>query len=141
MVAITVILAAVIGTFVLGLGDSVQSNVQAGASIQATEGGTDGSVTVTFNSNQNAGQLNVSFRAANGTELSTGGGYLVDGSTIQYTSGSSQNVPAVLGSVGSSVTLSEDLGSAAETDVRVQVTAIGEDGETRTVILDKTVTI
>ena len=33
MVAITVILAAVIGTFVLGLGDDVEQDVQAGATV------------------------------------------------------------------------------------------------------------
>ena len=44
MVAITVILAAVIGTFVLGLGDSVNTNAQAGITYDA------GSDTVTVNS-------------------------------------------------------------------------------------------
>jgi flagellin-like protein len=53
MVAITVILAAVIGTFVLNLGGSVQSNVQAGASVTAE--GED--ITVTWTSNQNADEL------------------------------------------------------------------------------------
>lgn len=41
MVAITVILAAVIGTFVLGLGDSVSQNANAGVSIDS------GTVTLT----------------------------------------------------------------------------------------------
>jgi flagellin-like protein len=53
MVAITVILAAVIGTFVLNLGGSVQSNVQAGASVTAD----GGDITVTWTSNQNADYL------------------------------------------------------------------------------------
>jgi len=39
MVAITVILAAVIGTFVLGLGDSVQQNAQAGVSATTNDQG------------------------------------------------------------------------------------------------------
>lgn len=38
MVAITVILAAVIASFVLGFGDSVNENVQAGASVDSTLG-------------------------------------------------------------------------------------------------------
>jgi len=44
MVAITVILAAVIGTFVLGLGDSVSQNAQAGVAAG------DAANTVTLNS-------------------------------------------------------------------------------------------
>jgi flagellin-like protein len=50
MVAITVILAAVIGTFVLGLGDQVQNNApQATFSFDYEDfsGGSDGTVTVT----------------------------------------------------------------------------------------------
>lgn len=41
MVAVTVILAAVIATFVLGFGDTVQNNAQAGVTVD------DGDVTVT----------------------------------------------------------------------------------------------
>jgi flagellin-like protein len=37
MVAITVILAAVIGTFVLGLGESVEQNPSAGVSVNSTD--------------------------------------------------------------------------------------------------------
>jgi flagellin-like protein len=58
MVAITVILAAVIGTFVLNLGGSVSTNVQAGASV-TTDGDAD-EITVTWSSNQNADYLTVS---------------------------------------------------------------------------------
>jgi len=39
MVAITVILAAVIGTFVLGLGDQVEQESQAGVNIEDISGG------------------------------------------------------------------------------------------------------
>lgn len=39
MVAITVILAAVIGTFVLGLGGNLQQNAQAGISTENVSGG------------------------------------------------------------------------------------------------------
>lgn len=56
MVAITVILAAVIGTFVLGLGDSVQQNAQAGVSFEQTA---SGEVTVTLNSMQRADEINI----------------------------------------------------------------------------------
>ncbi|WP_084186199.1 type IV pilin N-terminal domain-containing protein [Haladaptatus litoreus] len=53
MVAITVILAAVIGTFVMGLGDSVQSNVQAGVSVDANA--QENTIDVTFTSEQQDG--------------------------------------------------------------------------------------
>jgi flagellin-like protein len=53
MVAITVILAAVIGTFVLNLGDDVQANPQAGVSF-SEEAGNDDEVRITINSKQKA---------------------------------------------------------------------------------------
>ncbi|MGB9963655.1 type IV pilin [Halobacterium hubeiense] len=56
MVAITVILAAVIASFVLGFGDSVSENVQAGADISEND---DGTATVTWISEGNAVELNV----------------------------------------------------------------------------------
>ena len=58
MVAITVILAAVIATFVLGLGDSVQQNAQAGVSFEQTSTGSNVyDVTVTITSAQNANTI------------------------------------------------------------------------------------
>jgi flagellin-like protein len=57
MVAITVILAAVIASFVLGFGDSVSQNVQAGASITVDQ--SSDNVTVTWVSSGNADSLNV----------------------------------------------------------------------------------
>jgi flagellin-like protein len=62
MVAITVILAAVIGTFVLDLGQNVQSNPQAGVAFEQTDPTTgDGNVDiqVTVNSIQRADSLEV----------------------------------------------------------------------------------
>jgi flagellin-like protein len=56
MVAITVILAAVIGTFVLGLGDSVQQNAQAGVSFDQTS---ESTVAVTLNSMQRADEVEI----------------------------------------------------------------------------------
>jgi len=49
MVAITVILAAVIGGFVLGLGDSLNQAPQAQISIDAADTGNDGAITVSHN--------------------------------------------------------------------------------------------
>ena len=58
MVAITVILAAVIGTFVLGLGDSVSQNAQAGVSVSQQSAGASGyTVTLTVNSVQRADSI------------------------------------------------------------------------------------
>ena len=54
MVAITVILAAVIGAFVLDLGQGVESNVQAGASVETTGDGDDARVITTFTSRQDS---------------------------------------------------------------------------------------
>ena len=54
MVAITVILAAVIGTFVLQLGDDVQANPQAGISFSNEAGNT---VEITINSIQRADKI------------------------------------------------------------------------------------
>ena len=54
MVAITVILAAVIGTFVLGLGEDVEDNARAGFTIDQEPGST---VTIKVNSLGNLGSL------------------------------------------------------------------------------------
>jgi flagellin-like protein len=115
MVAITVILAAVIGTFVLGLGDSVQQNVQAGATVSG---------------DSNAETISVTFSSAqqDGTEL-TAEVFQSDGNSVD-----SQG----LSSVGSSVTFSgTDISSG--NDYRVVVTATN-DG-TSTVVLEKTVSL
>ena len=61
MVTITVILAAVIASFVLGFGDSVSENVQAGADISQTD---DGNASVTWISEGNAVNLSVSTTSA-----------------------------------------------------------------------------
>ena len=62
MVAITVILAAVIGTFVLGLGESVNQNANAGVTVN------DGTVTLTSLGSNADGVVCV---AENGTENNT----------------------------------------------------------------------
>lgn len=63
MVAITVILAAVIGTFVLGLGDSLGQNANAGVSVDKT----DTNATVTLVDKGNVQELNVT-NGADGTD-------------------------------------------------------------------------
>jgi flagellin-like protein len=112
MVAITVILAAVIASFVLGFGDSVQNNVQAGADISENE---DGNVSVTWISEGNADHLNVS---ADGTQIPANAESLSE--------------------VGDTLSLnSTDPGSGTFT---VVVTAVGESGA-RTVVAQKDVNI
>lgn len=65
MVAITVILAAVIGTFVLGLGDSLSGGVQAGVAVDQSSGSTSITYTsagsadrITFQGANSSGNLN-----------------------------------------------------------------------------------
>ena len=65
MVAITVILAAVIGTFVLGLGDSLGQNANAGVSVD--KNATNSSATVTLVDKGNVESVNVT----SGTNSST----------------------------------------------------------------------
>ena len=99
MVAITVILAAVIGTFVLGLGDSVQQNAQAGVSFtQEPVGSDDGfAVTVTVNSVQRADSIELQVNDGNGdTDPQTG------------------SFSAIGTEVGSSVTVGSDGGDDDE---------------------------
>jgi flagellin-like protein len=84
MVAITVILAAVIGTFVLGLGDSVQQNAQAGVSFEQIS---DTEVSVTLNSMQRADEVNIRVETTDNSNTPT------------YSSGSQ------LSSVGQSTTI------------------------------------
>jgi len=124
MVAITVILAAVIGTFVLNLGGSVQENIQAGANIECNGDGSGdtGTIKVTWTSNQNADKLNVS--SSDTGELSMGGGVTSTGSVYS----------AELTSVGQSVTFEE----SNTNSVNIDITVTGVSGQTSTVVSTKT---
>jgi len=113
MVAITVILAAVIASFVLGFGDQVSENVQAGADISQTN---DGNASVTWISEGTAASLNVT---ASSTD-------------VQVEGGGSGN----LTSVGESVKLVAD----TPTDTTITVTAIGSSGS-RTVVTQEELTV
>lgn len=119
MVAITVILAAVIASFVLGFGDTISDNVRAGADIEATQGDDDGEIRVTWISEGNTERLNVS----------------VPDNATDYLEGS--NTTKQINNVGGTVTFSED--TSGEHDVRVTVVAEA-DGQ-QTVISTETVTI
>ena len=83
MVAITVILAAVIGTFVLGLGESVNQNANAGVTVD------DGTVTLTSLGSNADGIVCVNDSGVNTTagSLSTVGGSIDctgDSSVVAY---------------------------------------------------------
>lgn len=71
MVAITVILAAVIGTFVLGLGNSIQTEVNAGVTIDGTDDST--SRTVTYTAQGTSTSLEISLDGGTAQTLSSVG--------------------------------------------------------------------
>ena len=114
MVAITVILAAVIGTFVLGLGEDIQSEANAGVTFDVTSS----DATVTWVSQGNADEVRIQVDSAGGT-------WTTDGSDTTLTS------------VGDSSTESQ-----AGT-YRVSVIAVKNPGadEIKTVIQTREVTI
>ncbi|WP_432277291.1 type IV pilin [Halobacterium salinarum] len=128
MVAITVILAAVIASFVLGFGGSVNESVQAG--VDVSENG-DGTATVTWISEGTASELEVSVE--NATDDGTDDG--TDDVTLEQ--------------VGDSATIQNDGGEGvdnstisvgSDSDVQVTVIGIGSEG-TRTVITQEEVTL
>jgi flagellin-like protein len=90
MVAITVILAAVIGTFVLGLGDSVQQNAQAGVSFDQQPGNNGQEVIITINSVQRASSVDVSVEEEDDSSTSTPN--VSDSTTIGSSAGDSISI-------------------------------------------------
>ncbi|GAA0279369.1 type IV pilin [Halobacterium noricense] len=117
MVAITVILAAVIASFVLGFGDQVSQNVQAGADISEND---DGTATVTWISEGNADHLNVS--VPSGSEVNI-----------------SDSLTANIDNVGGTATVQPNE-TSTDTTVTVTVTAVGS-GDSRTVVAQEEVSI
>lgn len=125
-VAVLVVVAAVLGTFVLNLGSTPEVNVQAGANVAADADA--GQVRVTFTSNGNADYLLVEWSAA-GSDLA------VAETAGEATAGDDS---ARLRSVGDAVVLAER-DPAADTEVNVVVTAVS--GDERTVIVSRDVTV
>jgi flagellin-like protein len=117
MVAITVILAAVIGTFVLGLGDRVSEaspNANFGFDYGATAGNAD-EVSITHDGGDGveASQVNVSIGGANAWGIETGG----DGdNNFDSTSDWSNKITA-----GDTVTITEDSGDPIKDGMSVKV--------------------
>jgi len=120
MVAITVILAAVIGTFVLNLGGSVQKNTQAGATIDY-EAPSPGGATVTFASaQQSSASLDVTV-----TETNDVGGTACGSSFT-----------GSIASVGGSTTLTDACIESGDT-IRVTVVASAPDASATTIRTEK----
>ncbi|CQH60724.1 DUF1628 domain protein [Halobacterium hubeiense] len=120
MVAITVILAAVIASFVLGFGDSVSENVQAGADVSQTN---DGNASVTWISEGNAQNVSVTAgdsASVNMTDVGQSVKIFHDGTTNTNAYQGNQTIQ-----VGSS-------------SVQVTVTAVGSSGS-RTVVTQEEV--
>lgn len=132
LVAVTVVLAAVVGTFVLGVGEEAGTgqasgpHVQAGASVHTDEDA--GEVHVTWTSNHNADHLLV--------EWETSGG------DVQPTDDSSGSVTedgrGQLLEVGQRLRLAES-DPGTETTVEVTVTAVADDSQA--VLVTETVTL
>ncbi len=117
MVAITVILAAVIGTFVLGLGDQVQSSAP-NANFQFEYSGNFGSgggtLTVAHNGGQDVERANI--------DIQVGGDLAWDGespTSAQAWSSSVTNNFGTTVSTGDTVEIEQDSGDDTGDDVRV----------------------
>ena len=113
MVAITVILAAVIGTFVLGLGDSVESAPQASFNFDYDSG--NDNVTITHRGGDNIN--------TNGTEIRINGTAIED-SGLDLDSSSQSFADATNGTfqAGESVTISGSSGALAESEIVIVTT-------------------
>lgn len=110
MVAVTVILAAVIGTFVLNLGGGIEEDVQASATVNPNLN--DDEISITWTANQNADYLTVGGPV---TDRCGSGGTKITG-------------------VGGSTTWD----GCGDIEVRVTITAATDEGA-RTVIVDRKV--
>jgi len=101
MVAITVILAAVIGTFVLGLGDSVDSGVNAGASVEQDASNNEIRITLTSAGNADgiAIQGDIDLDTSPLYTESVGGTITIDSDALSsdLSSGSTVNIIAYQG--------------------------------------------
>jgi FlaG/FlaF family flagellin (archaellin) len=147
MVAITVILAAVIGTFVLGLGDNIQTNVQAGATVSGDTSNHEASVTYT--TNQNADNLRVTITDPEGhsaeyTTDSVGSKITFgpfDSSTDTASVTKSGSWTAVTGSEVDQDTATATFGLVNDADETVSVVITAEKGDQSTVILSKDIQV
>ncbi|MDB9251860.1 type IV pilin N-terminal domain-containing protein [Halorubrum ezzemoulense] len=95
MVAITVILAAVIGTFVLGLGDQIGGSATAGVTVDGDE---TGNVSVTLTNTGTASYVNVVDSSTGSNASTTGAASLPldsTGKTVYFGDSGEYNIVAV----------------------------------------------
>jgi flagellin-like protein len=97
MVAVTVILAAVIGSFVLDLGSNVQANPQAGVTFSQTDGSAGPEVTVQTISMENADELEV--QAPDSATLTPDAKMDGVGATVEVTDLSEDDTLTVVGTL------------------------------------------
>jgi flagellin-like protein len=102
MVAITVILAAVIGTFVLGLGDSLEQTPQATLSAEVESGG--GNVTISHNGGDSIAASDIRVIVGGTDYNSSSADFSVSGSADEF-------------SVGDTITIN----SSTTTDTQVRL--------------------
>ncbi|MFC7202376.1 type IV pilin [Haloferax namakaokahaiae] len=116
MVAITVILAAVIGTFVLGLGDQVSTTApQASFGFDYDDAG-NGNLTVTHESGTSIASSQVNVTSSEAINSSTAGAGVTAAQSLSWEdlSGSSADISA-----GSSITVHTDSGTIGDNTVRI----------------------
>ena len=126
MVAITVILAAVIGTFVLGLGDNLQQSSPTTSISFDNTAGNDADIDISHNGGDSLEPSTISIVV----EDNSGDG---DGNTINDAgstwAGSDDKITA-----GKSITVSTGDGSPLDSGDRVKVVWTAEDGSSSSVI-------
>jgi len=153
MVAITVILAAVIGAFVLDLGSGVEENAQAGANIEFDS--TNEEVSVTYNNNQNADKVVAEFTDGDGDNAKydlpspgakvtlsaddSGGASSNTDNAVGSLSGGASEASTTDGVTGGDSDNTFGLEVGSDNDVSVVVTAVK--GDTTTVIAEESGTV
>jgi len=124
VVAITIVLAAVVGGYVADLGNSLSEEAQAAATVDFSAGSGDGEVRITYVTRGNSEKIEVQFSLdpASGNSVSAPDGTVVD-------------------APGESVRLTEDAGNTDE-DLTVEVTVVAfEASGEKSVVLEREGTI
>jgi flagellin-like protein len=128
MVAITVILAAVIGTFVLGLGDQVQSSApNANFQFEYDDFTGSGDMTVTHNGGQDVARSNIGVQVGN---QEVGDSVITD---------SSDGFPTTISTGSSLIVETSDLSSAPSGGDDVRVVWTSPNGDSSNTIGSSTV--
>jgi len=143
MVAITVILAAVIGTFVLGLGDSVNSAPQASFSFETGQSDGNAVINASHRGGDSVDVENLEFRVdgevADG-ETSTTYGFVTDSSTPGVGDGNLSEVVSGSYSAGKTVTIGKtDFSGDSTISSGTTVDIVYIDGEQESIIGSYTV--